>query len=378
MSQGDMGDAGDLSNVDDEPRRTSDSPEGRDLLDLERLHFPIPVARVLRGGPDWTVARIRDSLVFAEAYHRPIGLETVRAMAASLLMNVAHEVTIAEAFPALTALAATGDLGDADQLMRDLGALPDGNHLTLDTFEYATWLAAIEGFLDTVPARRGVWTRTSDRTCTWIDLVGTEAEIRAGLGPHTLTTHFPVLGHTGLPGLTPEDVRQHEMSLRHRTDPDFDLGAQERDPKARRNDSLKDLWAWHHLCLALDEHGVAYSAYLAADDGALKFSAPFDRVYQGPVESIEAFCFGIGMRDGWWLQTEALSRRYGLDALLEVDTDTMWELYELLGWRIARDHLGSTHLFQPPRHQGPAPSVREVIAGLREGFGRDSDDPPRR
>lgn len=389
--------------------------EDSESVEVARDRARIPMPKDLRGGRRWTLARIQDCLTGAEALSRPVGLETLRAMATVLLADAAqrlpeptptihrpipllaapdrgtpstpagpwpswrHLYGFEERWPALYGLMHSGDLSNPDDLRADLDSLVDSDFLTLDTLDFASWLAAVEAFLETIPTGAAVWTVRSDGCEGWVDLLHSEDDIRDQLGRHSIVEHFPVKGHTGFLGLDTWHVRQHEMSIRHRTDPAFDLAAEEPDPEWRSNPTpdpdLVSLWAWHRLAIALDEHGPAYIAYLAADGGALKFEDTFESTHQGPVESVDAFCFAVGMRDGWWLETEGLLNQHGLVPLVRIDTRVMWELYEKLGWRMARDHLGQLHLFQPPHHHGPAPTVRAALSQVREIPGGEFYDP---
>ena len=382
--------------------------EDSESVEVARDRARIPMPKDLRGGRRWTLARIQDCLTGAEALSRPVGLETLRAMATVLLADAAqrlpeptptihrpipllaapdrgtpstpagpwpswrHLYGFEERWPALYGLMHSGDLSNPDDLRADLDSLVDSDFLTLDTLDFASWLAAVEAFLETIPTGAAVWTVRSDGCEGWVDLLHSEDDIRDQLGRHSIVEHSGQGTHRLL-GLDTWHVRQHEMSIRHRTDPASTSPPRARPqwratpPGSRLGHSVD------RLAIALDEHGPAYIAYLAADGGALKFEDTFESTHQGPVESVDAFCFAVGMRDGWWLETEGLLNQHGLVPLVRIDTRVMWELYEKLGWRMARDHLGQS-TFPAPHHHG-RPTVRAALSQVREIPGGEFYDP---
>lgn len=334
---------------------------------------PIATAAEICDNGPWTLDRVRESLFFAEAYDRTVGMEPVRAMASLLVHDAEQRGWDVHALRALVALATEGDLNSPDRISHEISRLVAAGGLLLDPLEFATWLGAFEAFVAAIPEGPVVWCRRPHGPTGWITLDTTEDDVRQSLGKHSVSTVFPVLGHAGFAGLTADDIREHELSVRHRVDPDFVLGLQDgispwNDPR------LDDLWAFHRVARAVFAHGSAFTAYQHADGGAVKFRGSFEELYRGRVDSLESFLFNIGMRDGWWMEAEGVFARHGLSDILRIDTSALWGLYEQLGWCLATDLQYDQHLFAPPDHVGPIPSVQQVVAALAEQRADAEDD----
>lgn len=328
---------------------------------MNPVEQPIQTYSAIRGTGEWTRERIAHNLYLAEALDRPVGLETLRAIAFVLIQDdwrALHTTPTPvgergldgqipdQARPTLQ-FAMSGALTDLDALWTSLEALAPQAR---DSLAAATHLCAFDTFLQTLPDGPHVWLGRPTHPSEWVDLARSEEDLRRTLGTGR---DWRVLGSTGFGPLDPHDVIRHEATLSESNGDDPGWLAVSRH----------DFWAWHRLASALLRHGSAFAAWVHHDEGSTMWQGPFEEIHVGAVESIESFCFSIGLRDGWWLPAVALAGDHGLGHLLRPDVEAMWSLYERAGWRIVPPVMGEDHchLFAPWRHIGPPPTVRELI-----------------
>lgn len=328
-------------------------------MELDRATRLITTTPEICGPGPWTRERIASNISLAETYGRPIGMETARAIAFALVQDdweAAHgaagnpdgEIHPCDGTAPVLHFALGGALPDLDDLWMGLAKL---GARTPDALAFATYIGALEVFLEAGPDGFQVWLNRPGHTGRWVDLACSEEELETTLGRGPVGK---VLGSSGFGQLDARDVVRHEASTRrHR--------GEEVDPD---DTTLADIRAWHRLTTAIRQHGPAYAAWVHAEEGEVMEVAPFDRRHVGPVDGIEAFCFSIGVRDGWWLPALSLEADHDLRAILSVDLLAMWRIYEIIGWAITPGVLGedTSHLFAPVGHVGPPPSVAQVRA----------------
>ncbi len=332
----------------------------------DRLDHRIDTPPEISATP-WTSRRIEQEFFFADALGRPIGLVTARALVCEVLHELGYPVSDdltdrpwTAPLGVLVDFARTGNLPDPTRLGDAFASLAP---LGRDALRFAARLIALEAFLAAVPRTPHAWVAAPGRP-GWVDLGGSERELADRLGVPVndkgLFSHR-VLGLTGLGGLTLTDVGIHHVGsiMRAGVGPDeVDLVQAAKDPRAR------DIWTCRSLAEARSRHGVGFGAYLRSLDHVS--SCEYEECYAGPVESVAGFCFGIGMRDGWWLELQSTVTCFGLVGVADLDTERMWDLYAQLGWSILPDDLGGLHLFAPVGWVGPAPSVQVARALMDE------------
>lgn len=289
-------------------------------------HFlPLELAMRVRGV---TKGEIADRIDFARAVGRPIDILTARVIIG--LFTPPYDVEDPDDEP-VRVFADTGRLDEGFWT-------PFDHQAGLTPLDLCSWVAAAVDCLDEsaelVPA---VVVHTAFGPSGWIALDQTEEALLDTLRAWPsgeADGSYPVIGYAGAP--FPQDDEIAGLT------------------------GSSDLWAWHRVRQGIRQWGEAFIAWMRDrldQPGATE--ADFERRYRGEFGSRDQFIRQIGLRDGWWSAVMRAADLGGVGGAVTVDDQALWAAYRRAGWQV-RGHLWTYHLFAPPWHTGPIPSVAEA------------------
>lgn len=301
-------------------------------LALEEDERPLSLPKGLTRHRGFTRQGLYDAVVCANAAGQRVDGLTVRALAVALA-PCQETVDFAE----------YGAIADREQFWSAAAHAVSANGQDLHT---PPMLEALMDVLEAAPDRPCAYV-SSFAGSGWVDLIATDDAIKAqlatlGLQPVVASGRWRVDIVLGMGGLL-----SHEVDVQLEADHAGSLT----DPG-----DLSEVLGWAHVARFLADQGEVVIPWVQGGYGP---AHALERHLLGPTPSPTDFLLGIGLRDGWLLELEALRRSTGLGPYLFLAETDLLELYMDAGWQFL-SAPNSWYVLAPPGHIGPPPSVPEL------------------